>query len=81
MFHVNIVVVSAVLALDVILTDTKKEGVVFWTCFQTKTEGTVFWTHSKMQKVVVLVEMKSMTIGLLLHARLTKSTSNTDLHA
>ena len=68
MFHVNIVVVSAVLALDAILTDTKKGGVVFWTCFQMKTEGTVFWTQSKMQKVAVLVEMRSMTIGLLLHA-------------
>ena len=81
LFHVNIVVVSAVLALDAILSDTKKGGVVFWTCFQMKTEGTVFWTQSKMQKVAVLVEMRSMTIGLHLHAQLTNSTSNTDLYA
>lgn len=35
----NIVVVSAVVALDVILTDTKREGVIFWTHSQTQTEG------------------------------------------
>jgi len=36
--------------------------------------------HSQC-KVTVLVEMRSTTIGLLLHAQLTESTSNTDLHA
>jgi len=76
--HVNIVVVSAVLVLDTILTDTK--GVVFLTHSQMQTEGMVFRKRSQMQ-VAVLSELRPMTIGLLLHARLTESTSNTDLHA
>jgi len=42
------VIVSAALALDAILTDTKKEGVVFWTHSQTQTEGVVFQTRSQM---------------------------------
>ena len=32
-------------------------------------------------KVAVLGEMRSMIIGLLVHARFAKSTSSTDLHA
>ena len=75
---------SAVLALDTILNDAKKEGVVFWTRSQMKTEGTVFQTHSQMQiprcKVPVLIETRSTTIGLL-HTWLTESISNADLHA
>ena len=46
--QVNFVIVSAVLALDMILTDTKKEGVLFWTHSQMQTEGVVFWTRSQM---------------------------------
>ena len=49
------VVVSAVLAIDAILTDTKKEGVVFWTRYQMQCVG--------------LGETRSTTIGLLLHAQ------------
>ena len=48
LIHVNIVVVSTVLALDAILIDTKKEGVVFWTCSQMQTEGVVFQTRSQI---------------------------------
>jgi len=48
--HVKIVVVSEVLALDAIPTDTKQEGVVFWTCSQTQTEGVVLRTCSQMQR-------------------------------
>ena len=47
--HANIVMVSAVLAHHVVLTDTKKEGVVFWARSQMQTEGTVFRTCSQMQ--------------------------------
>ena len=39
------VMVSAVLAINTILTDTKKEGVVFWTRSHMQTEGVVFWTR------------------------------------
>ena len=41
--HVHIVGVS------VIVTDTKREGMVFWTHSQTQAEGVVFQTHSQMQ--------------------------------
>jgi len=41
--------VSTVLALDMVLTDTKKEGVVFWTHSQMQTEGVVFRTRAQMQ--------------------------------
>jgi len=71
-------VVSAVLVLDTILTDTK--GVVFLTHSQMQTEGMVFRKRSQMQ-VAMLSELRPMTIGLLLHAQLTESTSNTDLYA
>ena len=56
----------------------KEEGVVYWTRSQTQTEGT-YSRHVPRCKVAVLVETKSTTIGLLLHERLTKSTSNTDM--
>jgi len=62
------VMVSAVLAINAILTDTKKEGVVFWTRSQAQTEGVVFWTRYQMQ-CVGLGETRSTTIGLLLHAQ------------
>ena len=65
LIHVNIVVVSAVLPLDTILTDTKNG----------------FLDTFPRCKVAVLSETRSTTIGLLLHARHTESTSNTDLHA
>ena len=47
--HFNIVMVSAVLALHAIHTDTKKEGVVFWTHAQMQIDGVVFRRSSQMQ--------------------------------
>ena len=50
LIHVNIVVVSTVLTLDTIFTDTKKK---VWFSghipMRTQTEGTVLQTHSQMQ--------------------------------
>jgi len=73
--HVSIVVVSAVLAHNVILTILKKKTWSSWTRSQMQTEGAVFRTDAKLQY------SRSMTIGLHLHTWLTESTSNTDLHA
>jgi len=59
--HVNIVVVSAILALDAILADTK----MVWFSGHALTESVVFWTRSQMRSW----KTRSTTIGLLLHAR------------
>ena len=73
--HVNIVVVSAVLALNTILTDTKKKvwfsGHVAGCKLKVQYSG-----HISRCRVAVLVETRSVTIGLLLHAQPTESTSN-----
>jgi len=71
---------SAVLALNAILTDTKNKGVVSGHVPRCKLK--VWYSrHIPRWNVAVLGETRSTTIGLLLHARHTESTSNTDQHA
>jgi len=47
--HINVVVVNTVLQLIMVHTNTKKEGVVFWTRSLMQTEGVVFRTCSQIQ--------------------------------
>ena len=63
--HVNTVVVSAVLALDTILTDTKKKVVWFSAHISRCKLKPWYSRHIPRCKVAVLVETRSTTIGLL----------------
>ena len=71
-------VVSSVLALDVILTDTKKK-VWFSGHVPRRKLKARYSGHIPRCQVVVLDQMRSATIGLLLHVQLTECTSNIDL--
>ena len=67
--HVNIVMVSTVLALDAILTDAKKRRCGFLDTFpDTNWRRCILDTFPRC-KVMMLVEMRSTTLGLLLHAQ------------
>jgi len=69
---------SSVLALNVILTDTKKK---VWFSGHVPRRKLKAWYsgHIPRCQVVVLDQMRSATIGLLLHVQLTECTSNIDL--
>ena len=71
-----------VLALDAILSDTKNKNKVWFSGHVPRHKLKVQYSgHILRCKVAVLVETRSTTIGLLLHAQLTESTSYTDLNA
>jgi len=65
--HVNIAVVSTVLALDAILTDAKKK-VWFSGHIPIHKLKALYSEHIPRRKVAMLIETRSTTIGLLLHA-------------
>ena len=73
----SIVVVSAVLALDMIPTETRRK---VWFSGHTPRYKLKAWYsgHIPRCKVAVLSQMRSATISLLLHAQLTDSTSSID---
>jgi len=70
-------VVSAVLALDVILTDTKKK-VWFSGHVPRRKLKARYSARIPRCQVAVLGQMRSVTVGLLLQVQLIESTSNID---
>ena len=84
LIHFNIVVVSAVLALQTILTDTKEEGAVFWNILRRNLNS----RHIPRCKVEVLsyffLDISAKRIDpkdVGDKSVLTESTSKTNLHA